>query len=182
VAQGDKNEFLKTGEWEALINKCDSSCIKNSDSINVYIYDAWDQDKKDGVKTGRGSFNSTGNYLGYILLDYQRVLDGVSGDNQGAEYHELGHAFGLEHMCYQSSLNSDSTNFMASANAITHEECRNSSCDEELGKKIEYTCPGTGGKRDLGLNPAQMVTVLRYAKKHLDLWHSEVYKGSILGK
>ena len=47
----------------------------------------------------------------YILLDYERLPH-----VQAAEEREMGHAFGLDHICYPDAKGNSDTNIMASAN------------------------------------------------------------------
>ncbi len=171
VQQGDKDEYLSTSDWADIIADCENDNYNDPDAINVYIYDAWDDSSGDSATTGRGTRNSGNEYRGYILLDYKRVESGAGGgSNQAAEVHELGHAFGLGHLCTAAAKSSttSSTNIMSSGNSVS-----NDGIDED----ISYNCPGSGGKRDIGFTAEQMLTILDQALVHIDEWNDEIYKG-----
>jgi len=89
--------------------------------------------------TGHGRRNSG---RPFVFLDWQRLNHG----DQAAEEHEMGHAFGLEHICVPGATRQTPTNIMASA---------------DCGK-------GSGGLRNLGFNEQQTATILRYGQQIRD--------------
>jgi hypothetical protein len=102
-------------------------CFKHANSVYVFVYDAYNAEIgfKDGTSWG---FNN--NNQPFILLDWERL----NYRNQAALPHEMGHVFGLRHICIPKAKRRDSTNLMASAG----------------------NCDGSGGKRDIGFNDDQL--------------------------
>ncbi len=86
-----------------MFNACD-----DPRAINVYVYDSYAERGGFADVTSHGRRNSNRPYL---LLDWERLGHKV----QGAEEHEMGHAFGLEHVCAPGAKPKTSTNIMASA-------------------------------------------------------------------
>ena len=74
------------------------------------------------------------------MLDWERIGHAV----QSPEEHEMGHAFGLEHVCEQGASSASHTNIMASAGG---------------------DCEGSGGLRDIGFTEQQIAVILRHARK-----------------
>jgi hypothetical protein len=140
-----KCEFLKLGDttgeydsdgWAELFNRCDDIAIRDPRAINIYIYDSYSGEEGFKDVTCHGKRNSNRPYL---LLDWERLDHRM----QSPEEHEMGHAFGLDHITVAGARTDTSTNIMASA---------------ESGK-------GSGGKRDIGFNAEQVLTVKEYAGK-----------------
>ena len=121
--------------WNTLINECDDPRIANPNAINLYVYDSWTLKRGFSDKSSHGRNNDD---WPYILLDRERLGHQI----QSPEEHEMGHAFGLRHRCVEGATGSSSTNIMASA-----------SC----GK-------GSGGRRDLGFDRAQLERIWRNAR------------------
>lgn len=136
---GDVQSPLDTGHAEELFNACDDPRIRDPRAINFYVYDAYASRLGFNDVTGHGRRNSD---RPFVFLDWQRLDHG----DQSAEEHEMGHAFGLGHVCVPGATARTSTNIMASA---------------ECGK-------GGGGRRNLGFNEEQTAIILRYAQQIRD--------------
>ncbi|MEQ1883340.1 MAG: hypothetical protein ABL878_20500 [Burkholderiales bacterium] len=136
---GDNPVPLDTSRAAELFNACDDPNIRDPRAINFYIYDAYAPVSGFKDATGHGRRNSD---RPFVFLDWQRLNHG----DQAAEEHEMGHAFGLEHICVPGATRRTPTNIMSSA---------------DCGK-------GSGGLRNLGFNEQQAATVLRNAQKIRD--------------
>lgn len=136
---GDVRGPLDTGHAAELFNTCDDPHIRDPRAINFYVYDAYAPGSGFKDATGHGRRNSG---RPFVFLDWQRLNHG----DQAAEEHEMGHAFGLEHICVPGATRQTPTNIMASA---------------DCGK-------GSGGLRNLGFNEQQTATILRYAQQIRD--------------
>jgi len=79
----------------------------------------------------------------FVLIDYERLGNKV----QSPEVHEMGHAFGLSHVCHVGAKTSTPTNIMGS----------------------KENCKGSGGVRNLGFTPEQAAKIrqrIGLYKKH----------------
>jgi hypothetical protein len=123
AALGDSRDPYDSDGWAEAFNECDDPKVRDPRAINFYVYDS------DGTCHGKRNSGRP-----YVLIDWARL--GHQG--QSPEEHEMGHAFGLDHVCAPGAEMETSTNIMASA---------------ECGK-------GSGGRRDLGFTPEQ-VSVIR---------------------
>ncbi len=114
------------------------SCFpkRKSKEVLFIIYDAYNQKLKYNDITSWG-FRNQGQP--FILIDWERL----NYQTQAASIHEMGHAFGLGHVCAPRAKKSTPTNIMTS-----------------------YDCKlGSGGLRNLGFTSEQLNTILQnYAK------------------
>ena len=121
-----------------LYNQESNSLIKDARAINFYIYDSY----KDSTVPPQSDITSHGkrnNNRPFVLLDYVRTGHNI----QSPEEHEMGHCFGLTHMCDTTVTSSSSSNIMTSSG----------------------NCPGgRGGLRDIGFDSTQVQTILSYAE------------------
>lgn len=139
-------EFLKYGdiknysskEVSKLYWKCADRRVRDPKAINFYIVDSYSKEK--GYKSGTSHGKNAGNHP-FVLIDYERL----NHTGQSPEEHEMGHAFGLGHLCYENATRRTSTNIMASAG----------------------NCKGSGGLRDIGFNEKQLKTINEQYKKML---------------
>ncbi len=138
---GSDSAFIEVGDSTAkydsdgiakLFNSCSDDLIRDRTCINVYIFDAHSKSKGFRDVTSHGKRNSN---RPYVLLDWERL----GAKSQNAITHEMGHAFGLDHVGVPNASISTSTNIMASA-------------AEGFG---------SGGRRDLGFTPSQ-TAIVRY--------------------
>lgn len=144
-----------SSDWRNAINACNDPDVVDPKAINFFIYDGWsdkeETDNGDGYLniTSRGNNNSI---RPYVLLDWARL----GHTTQSPEEHEMGHAFGLKHICDPSVTNNTmSSNIMTSANKYTDANGVEKDCSDTLG--------GRGGARDEGFNPDQVKEILRHA-------------------
>jgi len=114
-----------------VFNACRDPLVRDPGAINIYVFDSFER-QGDADVTSHGKRNSN---RPYVFLDWQRL----DNRTQNAEAHEMGHAFGLEHVGVPGAGLQDSTNIMTSA-----------------GEGF-----GSGGRRDLGFSPAQ-IAIIRY--------------------
>lgn len=133
VSLGDTTDPYNSEGWAEKFNSCNDPKVRDRHALNFYVYDS--HTDKDGFNNmdGHGKRNSN---RPYVLLDWQRLNHNI----QSPEEHEMGHAFGLGHVCIPGAKINSSTNIMASA-------CTG----------------GSGGKRDIGFNDEQVQTIMNYA-------------------
>ena len=136
VDLGDSTEKYDSDGWAKMFNKCHDPKVRDPYAINFYVYDSYSPGKGFADKKGHGKRNSN---RPYILIDWKRL----NHTSQSPEEHEMGHAFGLQHVCVPGATRQTSTNIMASS------ECDN----------------GSGGLRDIGFSAKQVKTILEYSKK-----------------
>ena len=130
-------EQPKTIEHSTLIsafNMCFYSQPQKSGLPEVYlfIFDAYAPDAGFKSTTSWG-FSNAGKPL--ILIDWERLNYNI----QAAVPHEMGHAFGLRHVCIKNAKTRDNTNIMASRG----------------------NCDGSGGLRNQGFNQEQVKIILK---------------------
>jgi len=132
-AYGDTGSF-DSNRVATAFNACKDPGVRDRNAINVFIYDSRSAKAGDEDVTSHGKRNSN---RPYVFLDWQRL----NGNIQNAEAHEMGHAFGLEHVGVPGATAKTSTNIMTSS-----------------GERF-----GSGGLRDLGFTPAQAALVRYHA-------------------
>lgn len=92
-------------DYPRYFNECNDRQIKDPQAINVYIYNSYLFGSFNNVwSMGLNNQNKP-----FLLLDYAR-LPHIGG----VEEHELGHAFGLGHVCSTATEHKDDSNIMAS--------------------------------------------------------------------
>lgn len=132
VALNGGRNVYNSDIWAKYFNQCDDSKVKDPHAINVYIYDSYTLKQGFKNRDGHGKRNLN---QPFIFLDWERINHGV----QAPEEHEMGHAFGLSHVCSLGVTSTSSTNIMSG------------SCTG-----------GYIGKRDIGFNPDQVNTIMHY--------------------
>lgn len=132
---GDRAEPYRGDFVANAINTCQDPVLKSAQHINVYVIDSYSSSQAFAHQDGHGRRNSN---RPYVLLDWERMLSG----SQSPLEHEMGHAFGLEHVCAPGATVKTPTNIMASA------DCKK----------------GSGGLRNIGFDSEQAGTVRQYAQ------------------
>jgi len=133
---GDSSGDYDSDGWAELFNSCMHFKVRDPNAVNFFIYDSYSKDEGFKDITCHGKRNSN---RPYVLIDWERLDHKI----QSPEEHEMGHAFGLDHVTVKGAeINSD-TNIMASA---------------ESGS-------ASGGKRNIGFNSEQVKIILSYAAK-----------------
>lgn len=131
-----RTEYGDGEAWKTAINGCEDEDIIDPEAINFIVYDSWNSNERFGDIGSHGRRNRN---RPYVLIDYAR-LDHME---QPAEEHEMGHAFGLSHVCVPHAKRKTVTNIMAASK----------------------DCAGSGGERNLGFEPDQVQTILRWAEE-----------------
>lgn len=134
LAMGEIASPYEGSRWNQLINHCDDSRLANRRAINFYVNDSWSEERgfADADSHGRNNDNWP-----YVIIDWRRLGHKL----QSPEEHEMGHAFGLTHVCVDGATRGSDTNIMAS-----------SGC----GK-------GSGGRRNVGFDEQQVEVIWRSA-------------------
>ena len=115
-------------DYAQLFNECTHPQVRDPNAINFYVYD------EGGGINSRGRRNSN---RPLVLLDWARL----NHTTQSPEEHEMGHAFGLLHVCVPGATIQTPTNIMASTE----------------------NCEGSGGLRTIGFNQEQLAIIFNYA-------------------
>ncbi|EXC51951.1 metalloprotease [Acinetobacter baumannii] len=121
---------ISTETIPASVNTCFPKRTASKEVI-IFIYDAYSTKWKFKDVTSRAFRN---NGKPFILLDWNRLNYNI----QAGSVHEMGHVFGLKHVCAPKATKRTPTNIMTSA------ECK----------------LGSGGLRNLGFTSAQLQTIL----------------------
>ena len=155
--------FDRRHEFKSLVNRAKKSELRNDSAINVYIVDSYNT--VDGLY--QDVISSSGNNNDgrpYIMLDYARING--KAKRSAAEEHEMGHAFGLAHVCVPGAKNNTSTNIMASKGSYPADNsCEYDSDAPELNCADKKTTNGRGGKRDIGFNNEQCRIIIDNAEE-----------------
>lgn len=133
---GDSRRPYDAGAILKAFNACEDAQVRDPGAINVYVYDSHSAEAGYDDQTSHGTRNSN---RPYVLIDWERL----GGNIQNAEVHEMGHAFGLDHVGVPGAGMNSSTNIMTSA-------------AEGFG---------SGGKRDLGFSESQAALILYHAER-----------------
>jgi hypothetical protein len=115
---------------------CEDTRAADRHAINIYVYDGYSADDGFDDIDSHGVYNR-GRPI--ILLDWERLNHSV----QSPEEHEMGHVFGLDHVCAPDAGYYTPTNIMTS-----------------------YYCGlGGNGLRNLGFDSTQLSTIQNYASR-----------------
>jgi hypothetical protein len=136
VAWGDAQESHNAGKMDQEFNACQDARIRDKAALNFFVVDSYSpkQGSQDVTSHGRRNSNRP-----YVLIDWQRLDNRL----QNPEVHEMGHAFGLEHVAVPGAGANSATNIMCSAGEGA----------------------GSGGLRNLGFTPAQSALILHHARR-----------------
>ncbi len=138
------SEFLRLGDaevefdgdqWSDMFNSCSDLQAVDPSAINFYIYDAYSL--KEGFKDKTSHGRNNGNRP-FIVFDWERL----NHQTQSPEEHEMGHVFGLSHVCVEGATTHTSTNIMAS---------------KDCGR-------GSGGRRNIGFDEGQLSVIQNKAQ------------------
>lgn len=131
--QLNQTRVLDSDRIPALVQDCFSH--RKSKEILFFIYDAYSEKLKYKDVTSWGYQNQG---QPFILIDWKRLNYKI----QSATPHEMGHAFGLKHVCSPDAKINSPTNIMSS-----------------------YDCKqGSGGLRNIGFNQTQYSTIIQNYK------------------
>lgn len=123
-------------EVKKYFNQC---FTREPNTVYLFIYDAYN------LKRGHNDITSWGfnnNNRPFVLIDWERL----NYKTQAALPHEMGHAFGLRHVCAPNAKLKDATNIMASVGNL---------------------CSGSGGQRNQGFDQNQLeIIIQKYLKLH----------------
>lgn len=131
---GDTKQYHQQ-QVKELYWQCQDPRIRSPRAINFYIVDSYSRQQ------GYHNIDSHGKNSGhhpFILIDWERLGHQI----QSPETHEMGHAFGLPHICYENATINSDTNIMASS----------------------ANCQGSGGKRNIGFNKKQVAIIQKHIK------------------
>ncbi len=142
-----KCEFIRLGDSTEKYDKkrvhkeyflCDDRKVRDKKAINIYIIDSYSPLYGfDRYTTSRGAFNKASHP--FILLDWKRL----NHTKLSPEEHEMGHCFGLGHICVENANRNTDTNIMASS----------------------INCKGSSGLRNIGFNKKQVFIIKKNAKR-----------------
>ncbi len=138
VSLGDSQEPYDTEGYAQVFNQCNHAKVRDPYAINFYVYDSFSPTVGYKDQTCHGKRNSN---RPYVLIDFERL----NHRDQSPEEHEMGHAFGLDHVGVPGAAKNDSTNIMTSAG---------------LGF-------GSGGRRNRGFTESQTAVILYHAERTL---------------
>ncbi|WP_321312705.1 hypothetical protein [Halarcobacter sp.] len=144
--KNSKCKFIRLGDTKEKYNKkrvykeyftCKDIKVRDTKAINIYVIDSYSPFYGyDKYTTSRGAFNKASHP--FILLDWKRL----NHTKQSPEEHEMGHCFGLGHVCVKDAKYNSDTNIMSSSS----------------------NCKGSGGQRNIGFNKEQVSMIKRNAK------------------
>ncbi|WP_043973390.1 MULTISPECIES: metalloprotease [Acinetobacter] len=127
--QLSQSKVIIPAKLPSAVNACFPR--RKSKEVLFIIYDAYSEKLKDADITSWG-FRNQGQP--FMLIDWKRL----NYQTQAASIHEMGHAFGLGHVCSPKATKTTPTNIMSS-----------------------YDCHlGSGGLRNLGFTTKQVNTML----------------------
>lgn len=140
MALGDFASAYDGRRFKARFDDCKDSRIADPSAINFYVYDSYEAGKGFLDITSHGHFHA-GKPL--VVMDWERL----GHRTQSPEEHEMGHAFGLDHVCAVGATLGTPTNIMAS---------------HDCGR-------GSGGQRNIGFNASQIDIIRSKARV---IWQS----------
>jgi len=132
---------------QSLFNQESNASIRDPHALNIYVYDSWNSTDQ---RAHFGSHARNNNDRPYVLLDYVRLNHNI----QAPEEHEMGHAFGLAHICEAGGVN-----IMGSGNKFP----ANGAIASEDVDYYEEDCPFGGGPRTEGFSQTQCAIILEHA-------------------
>lgn len=136
LEMGDRAREYDHLDFKARYDACGDGRVVDPGAINFYVYDSYRAGK------GFADITSHGHNRGgrpFLLIDWERLDHRL----QSPEEHEMGHAFGLPHVCAPGARLETATNIMAS-----------------------HDCGlGSGGRRNLPFNAEQLATIRKHAAR-----------------
>lgn len=134
LPEPDRKTFYKA------LNACADPRARDKTAILFVVADHYNEAQGFDYLDSFGGRNAG---LPFVALDYKRL-----GHKDTAEEHEMGHAFGLAHVCTPGATGKTDTNIMGSY----------------------INCDGSGGNRKLGFTPDQVETILARAEAYQKLF------------
>ena len=131
----NRAQTINIGAVPASVEACFPR--RKSKEVIVFIYNAYSTKQEFNDVTSR-AFRNSGRP--FVLLDWNRLNYNI----QAGSVHEMGHVFGLKHVCVPKATKQTPTNIMASA------ECRR----------------GSGGLRNLGFTQSQLQTIIAHYNRY----------------
>ncbi|MBS4096085.1 MAG: hypothetical protein KGZ83_04515 [Sulfuricella sp.] len=136
LEMGDYAREYDSFDFKARYEACGDSRLVDRGAINFYVYDGFSNQNGFADITSHGHNNGD---RPFVVIDWERL----DHQTQSPEEHEMGHAFGLSHVCAPGAKTTTSTNIMAS-----------------------YDCGlGSGGRRDIPFNVEQVNTIRTFADR-----------------
>ena len=141
VDMGVEHHF---SDWDNAVNNCTDPQVIDPNAINYIIYDNYAGIRGYEDVTSRGRING---FKPFVMIDIARLNHSTGSPGE----HEMGHAFGLGHVCVPDATRGTGTNIMSSAGDYT----------DASGNLV--TCGGEGGLRNIGFDSSQVATILTNA-------------------
>lgn len=136
LEMGDTAREYDHLDFKARYDACGDVRLVDPAAINFYVYDSY------RAGSGFADVTSHGHNHGgrpFLLIDWERLGHRL----QSPEEHEMGHAFGLPHVCAPGAKTETATNIMAS-----------------------HDCGlGSGGRRNLPFDAEQLETIRKHAAR-----------------
>jgi hypothetical protein len=136
LEMGDYAREYDPLDFEKRYDACADNRLVDPGAINFYVYDSYSKGNGFGDITSHGDNHAD---HPFVLIDWERL----DHRTQSPEEHEMGHVFGLSHICVPGAKIDTSTNIMASVDCGL----------------------GSGGLRNIPFNAEQLNTIRVFATR-----------------